>query len=74
MLGVLYFACFLDRGKCVAMSRVCRIIFANKYFIPTSIGNAKVAGMADDLGLIGNQYGAAVSVVVSNLMLRACTG
>lgn len=37
-----------------------------------SIGNAKVAGMDIDLGLVGNQYGAAVSVVVSGFYLECC--
>lgn len=48
MFGVLYFACFLDRGN---------------------IGNAKVAGMATDLHLVGNQYGAAVSVVYATYVI-----
>jgi hypothetical protein len=30
-----------------------------------NIGNANVAGLSTDLGLVGNQYGAAVSVVYS---------
>ncbi|KAK0480134.1 major facilitator superfamily domain-containing protein [Armillaria novae-zelandiae] len=48
MFGVLYFACFLDRGN---------------------IGNAKVAGMATDLHLVSNQYGAAVSVVYATYVI-----
>lgn len=53
ILATLYLLSFLDRGKMLVL------ILELKVYSPDglgSIGNAKIQGMATDLGLVGNQY------------------
>lgn len=72
LLGVIYLIAFIDRGNS-------KFHFSSSTHLTITVGNAKIAGMEEDLNLIGMRYNAALTIffppyalleVPSNIVLK----
>jgi hypothetical protein len=64
---LIYLFSFLDRGTCCALTRVTQLLIA-----AVNIGNARLYGLEEDLGLVGDQYQVAVSILFVTYCVCGC--